>query len=192
MEVSTFLPALPKAPGDLAGSASYGRPSRLCRPRRPIIWPFAVLAQVALLFEVRVARDYSRRGGIPWRPVEYSGGAPAAPLRPEVFCSGKFAGLAGRRGRAPGRLRGRGVPPGPYVLPAPLWRPLGTNPETVRFLVRRHLLARRLRQHLSQVPPGEHLGGWEHLVNWQWRRLVAGPGGPLSHCACFWTKLMAD
>ena len=128
-----------------------------------------VLAQVALPFEVRVARDYSRRGGIPWRPVDLGG-----PSRRHLP---RYA----QELLSPENLRAlldtEDEPLEDYVAgeyrrahmscQRPLWRPLGANPETVRFLVRERLLARRLRQHLTEYRRVTHLGGWEHLVNWR-------------------------
>ena len=128
-----------------------------------------VLAQVALPFEVRVARDYSRRCGTPWRPVDLGG-----PSRRHLP---RYA----RELLAPENLRAlldtEEEPMEDYVAgeyrrahmscQRPLWRPLGANPGTVRFSVRERLLARRLRQHLTDYSRVAHLGGWEHLVNWR-------------------------
>ncbi len=121
-------------------------------------------AQIALPFEVRVARDYARRYGIPWRPLDLGGlsrqhlprydrellspenvrallDTADEPL--EYYVAGEYrrAHLSCRR---------------------PLWRPLGADPEAVR---RERLLARRLRRHLAKFRRVAHLGGWEHLVS---------------------------
>ncbi len=125
-----------------------------------------LMAQVSLPFEVRVAREYSRLAGAPWRPLDL--GEPSrrhlpryarellspenlkallatedAPLEDYVAGEYRRARLACRR---------------------PLWRLSGENPETRR---RERLLARRLRHHLARYGRVAHLGGWEHLVPWR-------------------------
>ena len=126
-----------------------------------------LLAQVALPFEVRVARDYSRRYGTPWRPLDLGG-----PSRRHLP---RYA----RELLSPENLRAlldtEDEPLEDYVAgeyrrarlacQRPLWWPLGANPETVRVG--------------SAFWPGvcgivwprygrvAHLGGWEHLVTWR-------------------------
>ncbi len=123
-------------------------------------------AQVALPFEVRVARDYARGSGIPWRPLDLGG--PARRHLPRYD----------RELLSPENLRAlletADEPLEDYVsgeyrraqmsCRRPLWRPLGVNPETVR---RERFLARRLRRHLAKFSRVAHLGGWEHLVPWR-------------------------
>ena len=124
-------------------------------------------AQVALPFEVRVARDWSCGQGVPWRPVDL--GAPARRHLPrysqELLSAANLGALAACH---PGSLEEfvevefrRAT----AALRWPAWRlsPQG-SPETIR---RERFLARRLR-HLAA--PGQrlvHLGGWEHLVPWR-------------------------
>jgi hypothetical protein len=125
-----------------------------------------LLAQVTLPFEVRVARDYSRRYGTPWRPLDMGG-----PSRRHLP---RYA----RELLAPENLRAlldtedeplEDYVAGEYrrarwVCQRPLWRPLGENPETAR---RERLLSRRLRHCLAGYGRVAHLGGWEHLVTWR-------------------------
>lgn len=123
-------------------------------------------AQVALPFEVRAARDYSREYGVPWRPLDLGG--PSRRHLPryatELLAPENLRALldtedepledfvAGEYRRAQLSCR------------RPLWRPLGPDPETRR---RERLQARRLRQHLARYGRVAHLGGWEHLAPWQ-------------------------
>jgi hypothetical protein len=125
-----------------------------------------LLAQVTLPFEVRVARDYSRRYGTPWRPLDMGG-----PSRRHLP---RYA----RELLAPENLRAlldtedeslEDYVAGEYrrarlACQRPLWRPLGANPETAR---RERLLSRRLRHCLAGYGRVAHLGGWEHLVTWR-------------------------
>lgn len=125
-----------------------------------------LLAQVAMPFEVRAARDYSRQFATSWRPLDLGGPSrrhlpryarellSAENLRAllatengplEDYVAGEYrrAHLAGRR---------------------PRWRPLGPDAETRR---RERFQARRLRQCLARYGRVAHLGGWEHLVPWR-------------------------
>jgi hypothetical protein len=125
-----------------------------------------LMAQVAMPFEVRAARDYSRQYGIPWRPLDLGGpsrrhlprygrellspdnlrallATEDEPLEDFVAREYHRAHLAGRR---------------------PRWRALGLDAETRR---RERLQARRLRHYVAKYDRVAHLGGWEHLVPWR-------------------------
>jgi hypothetical protein len=126
-----------------------------------------LMAQVALPFEVRAARDYSRDRQVPWRPLDLGFlsrrhlprygtellspanlkallGTPDGDLKEYVEAEFRRARLAVRR--APRRLFAPG------------------DSEAGR---REVFLARRLRRLASRYGRVAHLGGWEHLVPWQ-------------------------
>jgi hypothetical protein len=123
-------------------------------------------AQVALPFEVRAAREYSRRVNVPWRPLDLGflsrrhlpryttellspANLEALLATPdgdlETFVAGEF-----RRARQALTGGPRRIFPG--------------APETRR---REHFLARRLRALAARHRRVAHLGGWEHLVAWE-------------------------
>jgi hypothetical protein len=136
-----------------------------------------LVAQVALPFEVRAARDYHRSTGVPWRPLDLGGLArrhlprygsellspanlqallatPDGTLTEYVAAEFHRARLALER--SPRRLLSPGIP---------------------EMLRRDRFLARRLRTLASRYRVLVHLGGWEHLVAWQdaaglWRDLA--------------------
>jgi hypothetical protein len=124
-------------------------------------------AQVAMPFEVRAARDFHCRHGVPWRPLDL--GAVARQHLPrygpellnpsnlraildtpdrtlEEFVAAEFH----RAHLALARLHHRPRLPGP----ADRWR-------------RERFLARRLQRLVRKYHRVVHLGGWEHLVDWQ-------------------------
>jgi len=121
-------------------------------------------AQVALPFEVRAARDYSRGVGIPWRPLDLGDPARRHLPRygPELLSPANLATLLTtpdgsldeyvaaefRRGRLALAHSSRR-----------LW--CADSSETLR---RERLLARRLRKLACRYARVAHLGGWEHLV----------------------------
>jgi hypothetical protein len=134
-------------------------------------------AQVALPFEVRAARDYSRSLGVPWRALDL--GAPARRHLPRY----------GPELLSPANLQALVTTPDgsfmEYVAAEfhraqltlargprrPLW---SVTAETMR---REEILARRLRRLTTRYRRVVHLGGWEHLVAWQdspglWRDLA--------------------
>ena len=124
-------------------------------------------AQVALPFEVQAAQDYSRRAGVPWRPLDlgFLSRRHLPRYGPELLSPANLKALLAtadgelkdfvaaefRRARQAWR-----EPPGGPSLPAPP-RPRGGNaswPGGSGALTSRH---RRV----------VHLGGWEHLVAWE-------------------------
>jgi hypothetical protein len=124
-------------------------------------------AQVALPFEFRVARDYSRSYGIPWRPLDL--GAPARRHLP------RYAGELLSPENLQALLATAGVSMEEFVVgefrrarlayQRSPWR-LTTHsaPETLR---RERVLAKRLRRLAQNGRRVVHLGGWEHLVPWR-------------------------
>lgn len=125
-----------------------------------------LMAQVALPFEVRAARDYSRQHGVPWWPLDLGG-----PSRRHLP---RYAGELLSPENIGALLTTEDEPLEDYVAGEyrrarlacrrPLWRPLGISPEVRR---REGLLARRLRRHLTRYGRLAHLGGWEHLAPWR-------------------------
>jgi hypothetical protein len=135
-----------------------------------------LVAQVALPFEVRAARDYHRRSGVPWRPLDLGGLArrhlpryssellSLANLQALLatsdgtlteFVAAEFRQARLALARSPRRLLTSG---------------------TKEILRRERFLARRLRTLAFRYRRLVHLGGWEHLVAWQdaaglWRDL---------------------
>lgn len=135
-------------------------------------------AQVALPFEVKAARDFSRRWGTPWRPVDLGSTARRHLPRygPELLSPANLqvllttedgsmeALVAGEYGRARRAYR---------QAPRRLFSQ--NHPEILR---RERFLARRLRRLASRYRRLVHLGGWEHLVGWPdalglWQELAA-------------------
>jgi hypothetical protein len=124
-------------------------------------------AQVALPFEVRAARDYSRRADVPWRPLDlgFLSRRHLPRYGPELLSPANLQALLTT---ADGELKDfvaaefrrarqalAGVPRRPLS-------PRGS--ETWR---RERFLARKLRGLTSRYRRVVHLGGWEHLVAWQ-------------------------
>jgi hypothetical protein len=124
-------------------------------------------AQVALPFEVKAAQDYSRRAGVPWRPLDlgFVSRRHLPRFGPELLSLAnlkallttadgslaEFVAAEFRRARqALARAPRRPISPGV----SDTWR-------------RERALARRLRGLTSRHRRVVHLGGWEHLVAWQ-------------------------
>jgi len=133
-------------------------------------------AQVALPFEVRAAREYSRRVNVPWRPLDlgFLSRRHLPRYATELLTPANLRSLlatadgdltdfvAGQFHRARQTLAG-----------APRRRIFPDAPETLQ---RERFLARRLRRLVSRHRRVVHLGGWEHLVAWEdspglWRDL---------------------
>ncbi|MGA9755085.1 MAG: hypothetical protein WBV23_08065 [Desulfobaccales bacterium] len=134
-------------------------------------------AQVALPFEVKAARDYHRRVGVPWRPLDLG------------FLSRRHLPRYGPELLSPANLKALlTTPDGPleeYVVAEFRRARLALVQSPRRFLSpgvsetlrRERFIGRRLRQLASKHPRVVHLGGWEHLVDWQdspglWRALA--------------------
>jgi hypothetical protein len=134
-------------------------------------------AQVALPFEVLAARDYSRRFKVPWRPLDlgFLSRRHLPRYRTELLSPANLEALlatadgelqdfvAGEFRRARQALTGV---PRRRIFPGLL--------ETWR---RERFLARRLRGLVSRHRRVMHLGGWEHLLDWEdspglWRDLA--------------------
>lgn len=128
-----------------------------------------LIAQVALPFEVKVARDYSRRHGAPWRPLDLGGLARRhlpryarellSPVNLKALLATADEPLEDYVAREYRRAR--------LACDYPLWRPLAADSESRHFLVRERHLARRLRRCLDRYNRVAHLGGWEHLASWR-------------------------
>jgi hypothetical protein len=136
-----------------------------------------LMAQIALPFEVRAARDYSRSCGLTCRPLDLGSTARRHLPRygPELLSPANLQTLLStpdgsleewtaaefRRARlalarSPRRLFSNGG--------SETWR-------------RERFIARRLRRLTSRYGRVAHLGGWEHLMDWQdsggmWRDLA--------------------
>jgi hypothetical protein len=122
--------------------------------------------QVALPFEVRVARDYSRQHAIPWRPLDLGG--PSRRHLPryarELLSPENLQALLTTEDEPLEDYVAREYHRAHLSCQRPQWRPLGPDPETHR---RERLQVRRLRHCLARYGRVAHLGGWEHLVAWR-------------------------
>ena len=126
-----------------------------------------LVAQVALPFEVRAARDYHRRTGVHWRPLDLGGPARRHLPRygPELLSPANLQTLLTT---ADGSLE-------EYVAVEFNRARLALEHNPRRLLTsgsteivrRERWLARRLRTLTSRYRQVVHLGGWEHLVAWQ-------------------------
>jgi hypothetical protein len=124
-------------------------------------------AQVALPFEVRAAQDYSRRAGVPWRPLDLG------------FVSRRHLPRYGAEFLSPANLKALLTTPdgelkefvaaefrrARQVLARAPRRPI--SPGASETAQRERFLARRLRALTSRYRRVVHLGGWEHLVAWE-------------------------
>jgi hypothetical protein len=123
-------------------------------------------AQVALPFEVRAARDYSRRGNVPWRPLDlgFLSRRHLPRYATELLSPANLeALLATADGELEDFVAGEFRRARQAWAGAPRRRIFPGVPETVR---RERFLARRLRHLLARHRRVVHLGGWEHLVAW--------------------------
>ena len=134
-------------------------------------------AQVALPFEVRAARDYSRRVDVPWRPLDlgYLSRRHLPRYETELLSPTNLqALLATPDGELEDFVAGEFRRARQALAGAPRRRIFPGVPET---LARERFLARRLRGLVSRHRRVVHLGGWEHLVVWEdspglWRDLA--------------------
>jgi hypothetical protein len=127
-----------------------------------------LMAQVALPFEVRAARDWGSTHGIPWRPLDL--GSPARRHLPryarELLTPGNLQALLATAADASledfvaAEFRRARL----AYLRAPRRLFPANDGETRR---RERFLARRLRRLAGRGGRVAHLGGWEHLVDWQ-------------------------
>ena len=124
-------------------------------------------AQVALPFEVKAARDYHRATAVPWRPLDlgslarrhlpHYGSELLSPANLRALLATTDGTLAEFVAAEFNRAR-RALARSPR-------RPLTSGtPEMMR---RERFLARRLRTLTFRYRRVVHLGGWEHLVDWQ-------------------------
>jgi hypothetical protein len=134
-------------------------------------------AQIALPFEVQAARDYRRNGGASWRPLDLGSVARRHLPRygPELLSPSNLQALLTTPDGSLEEWAAAEFRRARLALTHPR-RPLfaGGGPETWR---RERFLARRLRRLTSRYGRVAHLGGWEHLVDWQdsggwWRDLA--------------------
>jgi hypothetical protein len=123
-------------------------------------------AQVALPFEAKAARDFSRNRQVPWRPLDLG------------FLSRRHLRRYGTELLSPGNLRAL-----LRTADGDLKEYVATEFQRARLAVRRPprrflnpgdseaerregFLARRLRHLACRYGRVAHLGGWEHLVPW--------------------------
>jgi hypothetical protein len=134
-------------------------------------------AQVALPFEVRAARDYSRSCGVPWRPLDlgFLSRRHLPRYETELLSPANLrALLATADGDLKDFVAGEFRRARQSLAGAPRRRIFPGVPETLR---RERFMARRLRGLVSRHHRLVHLGGWEHLVAWEdspglWRDLA--------------------
>ena len=168
MEISPFSLRYRRRHGGRLAAAAGAPPWPNCPPGAALHLAIQRLtAQVALPFEVRAARDYSRSAGVPWRPLDLGflsrrhlprygpellspANLQALLTTPDGSLEDFVAGQFRRARQALARAPRRPISPG--------------APETWR---RERFLARRLRGLASRHRRVVHLGGWEHLVDWQ-------------------------
>ena len=123
-------------------------------------------AQVALPFEVRAARDYSRKVNVPWRPLDlgFLSRRHLPRYATELLSPANLeALLATADGELEDFVAGEFRRARQALAGAPRRRIYPGVPETLR---RESFLARRLRGLVSRYHRVVHLGGWEHLVAW--------------------------
>jgi hypothetical protein len=124
-------------------------------------------AQVALPFEVRAARDYGNRAGIPWRALDLGGVSRRhlPRLGPELLTPANLQALLATPDGSLADFVAGEFHRARLALARASRRPVSLcAPETRR---REKFLARRLRGLGRRLGRVAHLGGWEHLVDWQ-------------------------
>ena len=122
---------------------------------------------MALPFEVRAARDYSRRVNIPWRPLDlgFLSRRHLPRYATELLSPANLeALLATANGELQDFVAGEFRRARQALAGAPRRRIFPSLPETWR---RERFLVRRLRALVTRHRRVVHLGGWEHLVAWE-------------------------
>jgi hypothetical protein len=136
-----------------------------------------LMAQIALPFEVRAARDYGASSKTLWRPLDlgFVSRRHLPRYEPELLSPANVqALLATADGDLEDFVAGQFRRARQALAQAPR-RPIsGAVGETLR---REQYLARRLRRLAQRHQRVVHLGGWEHLVDWRdspglWRDLA--------------------
>jgi hypothetical protein len=125
-----------------------------------------IAAQIALPFEYRAARDYERRNGAKYLPLDL--GAVSRrhlPRYGELLSPANLQGLLETPAEPQEDQVAREFQRARLVLAHPPWRLAGQkSPETLR---REFFLARRLKRLALKHGRIVHLGGWQHLVPWR-------------------------
>jgi len=126
-----------------------------------------VAAQIALPFEYRAARDYSRRGSTKCLPLDL--GEVARRHLPrygrELLSPANLRALAGEPEDSLEEAVDREFRRARLALQRAPWRLApDNNPETLR---RERFLSTRLKRLVMKGGRVVHLGGWEHLVPWR-------------------------
>ncbi|MFA4903951.1 MAG: hypothetical protein WC600_14555 [Desulfobaccales bacterium] len=136
-----------------------------------------LVAQVALPFEVRAARDYQRSTGVPWRPLDLGGLARRHLPRygSELLTLANLQALLATSAGTLTEFVAAEFHQARLALAGSPRRLLTSG--TKEMLRRERFLARRLRTLASRFCRLVHLGGWEHVVAWQdaaglWRDLA--------------------
>jgi hypothetical protein len=139
-------------------------------------------AQVALPFEVKAVQDYSRRAGVPWRPLDlgFASRRHLPGYGPELLSPANLKALLTTAGGDLEEWVAAEFRRAREALARSPRRPISPGAsETAR---RERFLARRLRGLTSRHRRVVHLGGWEHVVAWEdspglWGALAdLGPG----------------
>ncbi|MFZ5452064.1 MAG: hypothetical protein ACOZF2_09380 [Thermodesulfobacteriota bacterium] len=123
-----------------------------------------VAAQIALPFEYRAARDYSRRYGAKCLPLDLGGlSRRHLPVYSrELLSPANLQALAAEPQESLEEAVDREFRRARSALERPLARlPLSGNPETRR---REFFVSRRLKRLVAKGGRVAHLGGWEHLI----------------------------
>jgi hypothetical protein len=124
-------------------------------------------AQVALPFEVKAAQDYSRRAGVPWRPLDlgFVSRRHLPRYGPELLSPANLKALLATADGELKELVAAEFRRARQALARPPRRPI--SPGASDTLRRERFLARKLRGLTSRHRRVVHLGGWEHLVAWE-------------------------
>jgi hypothetical protein len=143
--------ALAELPPEAAGHAAIRR----------------VAAQIALPYEYRAARDYSRRYGIKCLPLDLGGLSRRHLPRygRELLSAANLRALAGESQASLEELVTGEFRRARLAFARAPWRlVLENNSQTLR---RERFLSRRLQPLAASGGRVAHLGGWEHLIPWR-------------------------